>query len=98
WIEHMTADESRGTGEKIRELKHLAAAGRRLNRGQRLQRSLRRDALVLKQPFHVLPRQTGARADEMFHEHLPRGVFVAELERREERGHRCVPVEFVLSV
>ncbi len=87
----MAAGESGRTGHRIGVLEHLAEFRRRLHRGQRLQRVLRRDALVLEQPLEILTRQSGAGADQMFHEHAARGVGVPQLERRQEGRHRGLP-------
>src|SRR4030095_15226200 len=83
-IQHVTGGETGGTREQIRVLEHLAELAGRLHRSERGEGAFRRDSFELEPPFHVLPRQAGARADQMLDEYASRGIGVAQLELRQE--------------
>ena len=80
----MPADVAGSRGHQVRVLEQLAELARRLHRSERRQRTDSGVALW-HSSIHsrVLPRKSGARADQVLDEHLPGRLGVAELEARQ---------------
>ena len=92
----MRADVSGGSSHQVAVLEDFAEFAGRLHGTKQSQLRFRRRILEFEQPFHVLPRQAGAGADQVLDQNFLRGFGVAQFECGIDVNDRLVPLQLLL--